>query len=135
MRVLVDSNVLLDILEDDPTWYEWSAEQVVRCATHSILVIDPIVFGRVSVAFSRIEALDAKFPKGLFEREPLPWETAFMAGKVFVDYRRRGGAKQSPLPDFSIGAHAAVTGMSLLTRDAGRYRTYFPTVKLITPDD
>jgi len=135
VRVLVDSNVLLDILGDDDTWYEWSAEQVVRCATHSRLVIDPIVFGEVSVAFSRIEALDTKLPRGLYEREPVPWEAAFMAGKVFLDYRRRGGTKRSPLPDFYIGAHAAVTGMSLLTRDAGRYRTYFPTVKLIAPDD
>jgi hypothetical protein len=134
VRVLVDSNVLLDLLEADSAWYEWSAESIVRCATYGRLVINHVVFAEVSVGFSSIEALDQKLPRSLYERAHLPWEAVFLAGKAFVEYRRAGGARRSPLPDFYIGAHAAVTGMSLLTRDAARYRTYFPTVRLIAPD-
>ena len=134
MRVLVDSNVLLDLLEADSDWYEWSAESIVRCATYGRLVINHIVFAEVSVGFSSIETLDQKLPRSLYERAHLPWEAAFLAGKAFMDYRRAGGTRRSALPDFYIGAHAAVAGMELLTRDAARYRTYFPTVELITPD-
>ena len=134
MRVLVDSNVLLDLLEADSAWYEWSAESIVRCATYGRLVINHVVFAEVSAGFSSIEALDQKLPRSLYERAHPPWEAAFLAGKAFMEYRRAGGANRSPLPDFFIGAHAAVTGMSLLTRDAARYRTYFPTVELIAPD-
>ena len=135
MRVLVDSNVLLDVLQPDAVWYEWSADHLVRCATYGRLVINHVVFAEVSVGFSSIETLDRTLPPSLYERAPLPWEAAFLAGKAFMHYRRAGGARRSPLPDFFIGAHAAVTGMSLLTRDAVRYRAYFPTVELITPDD
>ena len=134
MRVLVDSNVLLDVFEPDAAWYEWSAERIVHCATYGRLVINHVVFAEVSVGFSSIETLDHKLPPTLYERAPLPWEAAFLAGKAFMDYRRAGGARRSPLPDFYIGAHAAVAGMALLTRDAARYRTYFPTVELIAPD-
>lgn len=134
MRVLVDSNVLLDVFEPDATWYEWSAESIVRCATHGRLVINHVVFSEVSVGFASIETLDSKLPRSLYERAPLPWEAAFLAGKAFLEYRRAGGTRRSPLPGFYIGAHAAVTGMTLLTRDASRYRTYFPTVELIAPD-
>jgi predicted nucleic acid-binding protein len=134
LRILVDSNVLLDVFEPDAEWYEWSAEQIVQCATHGRLVVNHVVFAEVSVGFSTIEALDRKLPRNLYERAPLPWEAAFLAGKAFVEYRRGGGTRRSPLPDFYIGAHAAVAGMSLLTRDAVRYRTYFPTVDLIAPD-
>jgi predicted nucleic acid-binding protein len=134
VRVLVDSNVLLDVFEPDAAWYEWSAEHLVHCATYGRLVINHVVFAEVSVGFSNIETLDRKLPPSLYERAPLPWEAAFLAGKAFMEYRRAGGAQRSPLPDFFIGAHAAVTGMSLLTRDAVRYRTYFPTVELIAPD-
>ncbi|HEX5641596.1 MAG TPA: type II toxin-antitoxin system VapC family toxin [Thermoleophilia bacterium] len=134
MRVLVDSNVLLDVFEPDADWYEWSAESIVRCATHGRLVINHVVFAEISVSFASIETLDGKLPRGLYERAPLPWEAAFLAGKAFLEYRRAGGTRRSPLPDFYIGAHAAVTGMTLLTRDASRYRTYFPTVELIAPD-
>jgi predicted nucleic acid-binding protein len=134
MRVLVDSNVLLDVLEVDSALYEWSAESIVRCATYGRLVIDHVVFAEVSVGFSSIETLDQKLPSSLYERAQLPWEAAFLAGKAFMEYRRVGGTRRSPLPHFFIGAHAAVTGMSLLTRDAARYRTYFPTVELIAPD-
>lgn len=134
MRVLVDSNVLLDVFEPDAEWYEWSAESIVHCATHGRLVINHVVFAEVSVGFASIETLDAKLPRSLYERAPLPWEAAFLAGKAFMEYRRAGGARRSPLPDFYIGAHAAVAGMTLLTRDASRYRRYFPTLELITPD-
>jgi hypothetical protein len=126
--------VLLDVFEPDAAWYEWSAESIVRCATHGRLVINHVVYSEVSVGFENIETLDDKLPRSLYERAPLPWEAAFLAGKVFEQYRRSGGARRSPLPDFYIGAHAAVAGMSLLTRDASRYRTYFPTVELIAPD-
>ena len=135
MRVLVDSTVLLDVFEPDAAWYEWSAEHIVRCATYGRLVINHVVFAEVSVGFTSIETLDHKLPLSLYERVPLPWEAAFLAGKAFMDYRSTGGARSSPLPAFFIGAHAAVTGMSLLTRDAARYRTYFPTVELIAPDN
>jgi predicted nucleic acid-binding protein len=134
VRVLVDSNVLLDVFEPDADWYEWSSESIVRCATHGRLVINHVVFAEVSVGFASVETLDAKLPRSLYERALLPWEAAFLAGKAFVEYRRAGGVRTSPLPDFYIGAHAAVTGMALLTRDASRYRTYFPTVELIAPD-
>ena len=127
--------MLLDVLEPDAAWYEWSAERLVRCATHNRLVINHVVFAEISVGFSSIETLDKKLPRSLYERAPLPWEAAFLAGKAFMEYRRAGGARRSPWPDFYIGAHAAVAGMSLLTRDATRYSTYFPTVELITPDD
>jgi predicted nucleic acid-binding protein len=134
VRVLVDSNVLLDVFQPNATWYEWSAERIVQCATYGRLVINHVVFAEVSVGFSSIETLDDKLPPSLYERAHLPWEAAFLAGKAFTEYRRAGGARRSPLPDFFIGAHAAVTGMSLLTRDTVRYRTYFPTVELIAPD-
>ena len=130
---LVDSNVLLDVLTEDQTWSEWSAEALERQANESILVIDPIIYAEVSIRFERIEELDEALPAAYFERSALPWEAAFLAGKCFLRYRRAGGARRSPLPDFYIGAHAAVAGMALLTRDARRYRTYFPTVPLIAP--
>jgi predicted nucleic acid-binding protein len=98
-------------------------------------VIDPIIYAEVSIAFDTIEELDVALPASLVEREPLPYEAGFLAGKAFVSYRRRGGARSSPLPDFYIGAHAAIRGYRLLTRDARRYRTYFPTLELIVPDD
>jgi predicted nucleic acid-binding protein len=131
--VLVDSNVLLDIFSRDPVWESWSASALADAAEERVLVINPIIYSEVSVGFSRIEELDTALPGESFRRDPLPWAAAFLAGKSFVDYRRRGGERRSPLPDFYIGAHAAVAGMALLTRDAARYRTYFPRVELITP--
>jgi predicted nucleic acid-binding protein len=131
--VLVDSNVLLDIATGDPAWSEWSAEALAQAAERYPLVINPIVYAEVSIGYDKIEALDEALPVALYRREPLPWEAAFLAGKCFLRYRRRGGQRRSPLPDFYIGAHAAVRGLALLTRDAGRYRTYFPRVPLITP--
>jgi predicted nucleic acid-binding protein len=102
-------------------------------AERSVLVINPIVYAEGSIGLERIEDLDAVLPTAAFRREPLPWEAAFLAGKWFLRYRRSRGAKPSPLPDFFIGAHAAVRGMSLLTRDPHHCRTYFPRVPLITP--
>jgi predicted nucleic acid-binding protein len=133
VAVLIDSNVILDVMTEDPRWFSWSSEAIAEAADSARLVINPIIYAEVSVRYSRIEDLDAALPKAMIEREDLPYESAFLAGKAFTAYRRRGGAKQSPLPDFFIGAHAAVAGYRLMTRDAARYRTYFPRLALITP--
>jgi len=132
--VLIDSDVLLDLMTEDKRWFSWSAAAVESAADRFRLVINAMIYAEVSVRHSRIEDLDAALPKAMFEREAIPYEAAFLAGKSFLAYRRRGGTKRSPLPDFLIGAHAAVAGYRLLTRDAGRYRTYFPRLSLITPD-
>jgi hypothetical protein len=131
--ILVDSNILLDVLTNDPHWFERSAATLARLGADHELVINPIVYAELSVGFDRIEDLDAALPDEFFRREALPWEAAFLAGKCFVKYRRAGGARRVPLPDFYIGAHAAVRRMPLLTRDAGRYRTYFPKLELVVP--
>ena len=131
--VLVDSNVLLDIATADPTWESWSSQALARAANEAVLVINPIIYAEVSIGFDRVEELEQALPVDLFRRESLPYEAAFLAGKCFLEYRRRRGTKTSPLPDFYIGAHAAVAGLRLLTRDARRYRTYFPKLELIQP--
>ena len=131
--VLVDSNVLLDILTQDPQWRGWSSGALSRCADDGAVAINPIIYAEVSIRFDRIEDLEDALPAELIERRPLPWEAAFLAGKCFLEYRKRGGRRAAPLPDFYIGAHAAVAGMSVLTRDSARYRTYFPRVPLIAP--
>lgn len=132
--VLVDSNVLLDLFTEDPTWLSWSQARLSEAFDAGQVVINPIVYAEISVAFERIEALEDSLPAQL-GREDLPWDAAFLAGKCFVEYRRRGGARRSPLPDFYIGAHAAVTGRALLTRDAARYRKLLPALRLISPSD
>src|SRR5690554_67699 len=116
--VLVDSNVLLDILQEDPHWFRWSADRLAGLAETSLLVINPVIYAEVSVGFNAIEEVEAALPPDLFQRQEIPWEAAFLAGKCFLTYRRGGGSRRSPLPDFFIGAHAAVRGMVLLTRDA-----------------
>lgn len=131
--VLVDSNVLLDILIPDAEWEAWSAGALAEAAESSLLAINPIIYAEVSIGFERVEDLEAALPDEL-RREPLPWDAAFLAGKAFLGYRRRGGARATPLPDFFIGAHAAVRGHTLLTRDARRYRTYFPTLSVMAPE-
>jgi predicted nucleic acid-binding protein len=131
--VLVDSNVLLDVATADSTWGSWSSSTLARIADESLLVINPLIYAEVSIGLSTIEALEEALPVDLYRRDDLPYEAAFLAGKVFLDYRRRGGTRRSPLPDFYIGAHAAVSRLKLLTRDAARYRTYFPTLDLIAP--
>lgn len=130
---LVDSNVLLDIITEDRDWSAWSERQLAEAADHGALVINPVIYAEVSVRFSSIEELDAKLPPETFIRAQLPWAAAFLAGKCFVDYRRRGGSRRAPLPDFFIGAHAAVAGLRLLTRDARRHRSHFPTLRIVAP--
>jgi len=132
--VLVDSNVLLDVLTEDPVWYAWSLATLAAAADQSSLAINPLVYAEVSIGFERIEELEDALPPETFRRLPLPWPAAFLAGKCFLAYRRAGGKRRSPLPDFYIGAHAAIEAMPLLTRDASRYRTYLPRLELIAPD-
>jgi predicted nucleic acid-binding protein len=130
---LVDSNVLIDVLAEDPIWAGWSSQALAKLGSEEPLVINPVIYAEISQRYSRKELLDHELPADVFLREDIPWSAAFLAGKAFFDYRRRGGHRRSPLPDFFIGAHAAVQGLRLLTRDASRYRTYFPTVELIVP--
>lgn len=130
---LVDSNVLLDILTEDPVWLDWSLAALAEAAEAGPLSINPVIYAEVSIRFSTVEALEDALPSRDYRRVPIPWEAAFLAGKVFVDYRRNKGTRSTTLPDFFIGAHAAVAGLDLLTRDVSRYRTYFPTLSLIAP--
>ena len=130
---LVDSNVILDVLTEDAAWGEWSAAMLADAARMGPLAINPIIYAEVSARFERIEDLDEALPSTYYRRLPLPFEAAFLTGQCFVKYRRRGGTRRSPLPDFYIGAHAALAGLTLLTRDAKRYRAYFPTLRIIAP--
>jgi predicted nucleic acid-binding protein len=130
---LVDSNVILDVVTEDREWLQWSSATLAREAERSRLVINPLVYAEVSLAFDRIEELDAAIPTDFLTREPLPWDAAFLAARAFLRYRRKGGTRTHPLPDFYVGAHAAVAGYTLLTRDARRYRTYFPKLRLVAP--
>jgi predicted nucleic acid-binding protein len=131
--ILVDNNVILDVVTEDPKWYGWSSSQIEKLAESHTLVINPIIYSEVSIGFDRIEDLDQALPADFFRRDPLPWDAGFLAGKCFITYRRSGGKRHSPLPDFYIGAHAAVSGIALLTRDMNRYKTYFPKLTLISP--
>ena len=132
-EVLVDSNVILDVLTEDPVWFDWSASALEEHAESAVLLINPIIYSEVSVRFERIEELELALPADVFRRDPLPWEAGFLAGKCFVRYRKEGGVRRSPLPEFFVGAHAAVRGAALLTRDAKRYRSDFPTLNQIAP--
>lgn len=133
MATLVDSNVILDVATDDAEWGDWSASMLSRAAQSGRLVINPLIYAEVSCGFDRIEELDDAVPPDYFAREPMPWPAAFLAAKAFMKYRRRGGAGRAPLPDFYIGAHAAIARYTLLTRDARRYSTYFPKLRIIAP--
>jgi len=130
---MVDSNVLLDVLTEDERWFDWSSATLEALAEDHVLVLNPIIYAEVSIGFDKIEDLDRALPPGMIERRAIPPEATFLAGKCFVRYRRRGGTRLSPLPDFFVGAHASVEGMPLLTRDAARYRTYFPRLEIISP--
>lgn len=130
---LVDSNIILDIATRDPQWSGWSARTLAECSEGGLLLINPLIYAEVSVGFNTIEELDKALPEGVFKRVPLPWEAGFLAGKCFLTYRRRGGSRTAPLPDFYIGAHAAVASLSLITRDATRYRSYFPKLEILSP--
>ncbi|SIQ96092.1 type II toxin-antitoxin system VapC family toxin [Micromonospora avicenniae] len=130
---LVDTNVLLDIFTEDPRWARWSGDALAAARDDGALVVNPIVYAEVSVRFASIEELDDALPAADFLREELPYPAGFLAGKAYAMYRGHGGTKRSPLADFYIGAHAAVCRYRLLTRDDTRYRTYFPTLELISP--
>jgi predicted nucleic acid-binding protein len=131
---LVDSNVLIDVLDQDPHWEAWSHAAMVEALEEGVLFVNPIVYAEISIGFSTAEACDLALSKRWVERIPMPWPASFLAGKAFLEYRRSGGPRLSPLPDFFIGAHAAVGRHRLLTRDPTRYRAYFPTVDLISPE-
>lgn len=130
---LIDSNVLIDIIEKRDAWSDQSAAALEAVGAAGPMVINQVIYAEVSVRYADTDELDLDLPVDLFQREAVPWPAAFLAGKAFTEYRRRGGQRRSPLPDFFIGSHAAVAGLRLLTRDASRYRTYFPTVELIVP--
>ena len=121
-------------MSEDSQWFEWSSTTLEQAANFSRLVINPIIFAEVSIRYSTIEDLEEALPPELVEREPIPFEAAFLAGKCFLEYRKRGGTKSSTLPDILIGAHAAIAGYQLITRDAARYRTYFPTLTVVAPE-
>ena len=131
--LLVDTNVLVDVLQDDPQWADWSIGQLRAQAQIHELVINPVVYAELSLSFATLEALDAGVAKMELTLHEIPRPALFLAGKAFAQYRRRGGGKAQVLPDFFIGAHAAVQGWSLLTRDAGRFRTYFPSLHVLAP--
>ena len=131
--VLVDSIVILDIAYEDPHWRGWSEAAIEQAAEEAVLVVNPIIYAEVSIGYEQVEHVEAAMPADRFRREMLPYEAAFLAGKSFLAYRRRGGTRTLPLADFYIGAHAAVRGYRLLTRDASRYRSYSPSLKLIAP--
>jgi predicted nucleic acid-binding protein len=132
--LLVDTNVILDVVQDHPEWRKWSQEQLETASGRYMLLVNPVIYAELSVGYRRIEELESMLARGGFGLAPLPREALFLAGKAFLKYRRLGGAKTGVLPDFFIGAHAAVAGIPLLTRDTRRYRTYFPKLALISPD-
>ena len=131
--LLVDSNVLLDVFEDDPVWAQRSEGMLESCGETHTLCINPVIYAEISVGFRRIEELETALAQCGVRMLQIPKEALFLAAKVFVEYRSRKGLKLSPLPDFFIGAHAAVENLELLTRDVSRYKSYFPGVKLISP--
>jgi predicted nucleic acid-binding protein len=130
---LIDTNVLLDLVTDDPIWADWSIEQLEAAALRGPLLINDVVYAELAVRYDRIEDLDEFLGEAGLETAVIPRSALFLVSKVFQKYRKSGGPRTGVLPDFFIGAHAAVNELELLTRDAGRYRTYFPTVTLITP--
>ena len=131
--VLVDSNVVLDIFLDDPNWAEWAESTLGKYSDTATLYINPIIYSEVSIGFERIEELESAINRGGFQILEIPKEALFLAGKAYLKYKRGKGIKKSPLPDFYIGAQAAVLNLDLITRNISRYLTYFPTVKLISP--
>lgn len=133
MNVLVDTNIILDILTEDARWFEWSSTTLANCSEKGTLWINPIIYTEVSIGFSRIEDLDKAIPPSIFRRSNLPWEAGFLAGKIFFQYKKAKGLKVTPIPDFYIGAHALISNFTLLTRDKGNFRHYFPKLKIISP--
>jgi len=132
---LVDTNVILDVATSDPVWRPWSQDVLADLIDRGTrLIINPIIYAEVSIGYLSPDTLDSILGKIGIDREPLPWDCTFLAGKAFLAYRRKGGERRSPLPDFFIGAHAAVRGYTLVTRDPRPQSTYFPNVDLITPE-
>ena len=131
--VLIDSNVLIDIITEDSKWFSWSADQLEDCASNCSVYINKIIYAEVSIGYKKIEDLENALSHSFIERLTIPWEAAFLAGKAYLKYRRNGGIKTMPLPDFFIGAHALISNLHLLTRDSKRFKHYFPQLKLITP--
>jgi len=129
----VDSNVILDVVEDDPQWCDWSLDVLNQYSETHQLIINPVIYAEVSISFERIEEFEEVLSSGGLKMVPIPKEALFLAGKVFIRYRRKQGVKTIPLPDFFIGAHAAVADVALLTRDKKRFKHYFPSVKLVSP--
>lgn len=132
--IFVDTNVLLDVVTDDPKWADWSVAQLENASLGGTLWINDIVYAELAIRYNRIEDVDAFLKQAGLKLMPVPREALFLASKVFTRYRKAGGTRTGVLPDFVIGAHAAVSGLPLLTRDIGRYRTYFPTLTVIAPD-
>lgn len=132
---LVDTNVLLDLVTDDEKWSDWSLARLEEAALAGPIFINDIVYAEVSIRYDRMEDLDQMLAEAVIEVAPTPRAALFLAGKAYRRYRGAGGTRTGVLPDFFIGAHAAVAGWALLTRDAGRYRGYFPKVTLIAPPD
>ena len=132
---LVDTNVLLDIFTDDPRWRSWSERAVGNALVAGAVAVNPIIYAETSLAFADAGSLDRHLNDLMVVRQQLPYGAAFRAGRAFLRYRRAGGTRSSPLPDFYIGAHAEADNLTLLTRDAGRYRSYFPSVTLVTPQN
>ena len=132
--ILVDSNIILDVFLDDPNWVEWSESKLRKFSSVTKLFINPVIYSEISVGFKRIEELESALNRAGFQLLEIPKEALFLAGKAFLKYRKNRGPKRSPLPDFYIGAQAAIFDMDLITRDVTRYRTYFPTVRLISPE-
>ncbi len=130
---LVDSCVLIDVLADDPQWADWSIAHLERCAQQGPLFINPLILAEISPRFETAADLEATLSGLPLQRQALPWDAAFLAGQAFKLYRQQRGAKTSPMPDFYIGAHAWVSRLQLLTRDAARYRRYFPRLELVSP--
>jgi predicted nucleic acid-binding protein len=133
-EILVDSNVILDLFEDDPQWAQWSEDILEQYSRSHTLCINPIIYSEISIGFKQIEELDEALIECEFKMLSIPKPALFLAGKAYLKYKRRKGTKNSPLPDFYIGAHAAVSKLKLITRDTARYRTYFSEVILISPE-
>ncbi|WP_182087113.1 type II toxin-antitoxin system VapC family toxin [Aureimonas sp. ME7] len=134
MKTLCDTNILIDLYGVDQDWHEWSRDRVAAARRKGPLAINPLIVAEFSVGFEDEAEVFQLLDKALFDHEPLPWGAAFPAGRAFLNYRRQIGEKRSPLPDFYIGAHASVAGHRLLTRDAARYRAYFPNLEIICPE-
>ncbi len=132
--ILVDSNIILDVFLDDPNWVEWSESKLEKFSSITKLFINPVIYSEVSVGFKKIEELESALNRAGLQMLEIPKEALFLAGKAFLKYRKNRGTKRSVLPDFYIGAHAAILGINLITRDESRYRTYFPRVRLISPE-